>query len=170
MLHKSGRKNAIGGGPNSGSKTFFAGLIALFVWKAFFFSSLVFLLLLPACGKKEWPEPQAAEDTFRWERASAGLISSCLRIRANLAGNTDKLAALFVEVDEGDCPRCPFRPTRRIEIPVSEALTDRPEGNIALALCDPRFGSRVRWRLVGRNIHPSLGERMSRSYLTSAAQ
>lgn len=132
---------------------------------------LVFCALaLAACGKKEWPEPLAREDTFRWKRASASLAGGCLRIRAELEGNTEKLIGLFLELDEGDCPRCPFRTTRRIEIPLAEALTDREEGNIAVVLCDPRFGLRVRWRLVGRNIHPSLGEKASRSSITSAAK
>jgi hypothetical protein len=77
---------------------------------------------------------------------------TCLVVRGELTGNIENLDAVFLELDEGECPGCPFRPDRRLGFDLPSPYVTR-EGNIFTAnFCGLDGDAVYRWRLVGRNV------------------
>lgn len=120
------------------------------------------LLVLAACGKKEWPQPIAADEAIFVDHIDARLDQNCLLINVKMGGNLHNLEFFMVEVEEDGCPTCPFRATFEQQVfPYSAGVRQR-ENSYVITLCHPFASSNVRVRLKADNtlsiIDPAVSE------------
>ncbi|MFP4070924.1 MAG: hypothetical protein ACLFTB_02645 [Desulfovibrionales bacterium] len=129
-------------------------------------ATLLFLscLLLPACGKKIWPEPQLAEDKFRFESVQAFSLEGCLTTSAFVSGRFENLDTVFLELEyAGDdvCPGCPFTPSRVLTFNPYESRVHMEGPQLRITLCSAAAQDVLRIRLRGTNIYGTLQETAS---------
>ncbi|ACV68626.1 hypothetical protein [Desulfohalobium retbaense] len=142
-----------------------------YAWYLLVISVSVFLLT--GCGRKVWPTPQAAQDTFSWDQVNGTADKGCLRITAVLQGQSANLAAVSVELEDnpqdGACLSCPFQPqvsrTVALESPQLQLQGDR----LTLTICDLSPQRTYRWRLRGTNIYSRLPAAVSVVQTTTIA-
>ncbi|MFW6323587.1 MAG: hypothetical protein ACOC0U_00855 [Desulfovibrionales bacterium] len=123
---------------------------------------LFFLVfLLAGCGVKKWPEPQASEERFSLREVSADRRNACVRITGLVTGNFENLGRVEVllekvDPDLGDCPECPFSPTRTVVLQKNDPdlILDKPL--IRARICELEPKSAFRLRLVATNTFPVL--------------
>lgn len=112
--------------------------------------------LLPACGKKMWPEPVADQERFTWHNATARLDNGCLHIQATLGGRYSNLRDVIVELEPADpsevCLSCPFQPTASRVVDADSPQVQRQGPRIRVVLCGLDGTKTYRWRLKGSNI------------------
>lgn len=119
--------------------------------KAFILCCAIALSL--ACGKKEWPQPIASEETLFIDHLEALHEGGCLRINAKLGGNLHNLEFFVVELEQGGCPTCPFSPTSTYTLQPFSKAVQRKENNFVLTLCPPLSSGQIRLRLKADNRH-----------------
>jgi len=122
----------------------------------------VILLLAAACGKKEWPQPIASEETIQINHMEARRDQGCILINAKLGGRLVNLEFFLVEIEQDGCPTCPFTPalTRKFYPYSSEVY--RQENSFIFTICEPLPAQSLRIRLKADNtlhiIEPALSE------------
>lgn len=133
-----------------------------------FFIAAVLVCSLPflaSCGKKAWPEPPDTSASFNWVRAKAVAEGGCLKVDAELSGNTRNVDFVVLELqtagNAGDCPGCPFNPDERAEFSDNKLGISSTQKDFTLRYCPTRPSSAYRWRLVGVNVHDTLNHVVS---------
>lgn len=128
---------------------------------------LICIGLLAGCGKKAWPEPSAPEDVFSFTDVAGTSTGECTVITSRLAGNWRNLSAVYLQLSWDDCTDCPFKPlTTREFVPGGENCEVGPDGRLRITACEMDPGVAYRWRLIGKNVHPTLGDARSEVYST----
>jgi len=129
---------------------------------------------LSGCGKKTWPEPKADMERFDFKELSGEIASGCLNIKARIKGKKDNMTNLALELAEsgveGDCPGCPFIPQTRLELQTNAPNLTLSGAKLALKHCEIKPGVNYRWRLVGANSYPGMGNVVSKVILTTAGR
>lgn len=111
------------------------------------------LLLLTACGKKEWPQPIVTEELLGFNHIEARLDQGCLLINAKVGGQLFNLEYFLVEVEEDGCPTCPFQPTFvRKYYPYSKNVYRR-ENSFIFTVCQKFSTQNLRVRLTADNTY-----------------
>lgn len=109
------------------------------------------LLVVVACGKKEWPQPIASEEMIFIDHLEARVDQKCMVINAKLGGNLHNLEFFMVEVEEAGCPTCPFRATYTQKVYPFGAEVRQRENSYLITLCQPFASSNLRIRLKADN-------------------
>jgi len=112
-----------------------------------------FILLLSACGKKEWPQPVAGDELVKIDHLEAKLNQDCLQVNVKVGGNLANLEYFLVEIEKEGCPTCPFSPTiSRKFFPYSEGVY-RKDNNYVLTVCQPMPTNSFRIRVKADNTY-----------------
>lgn len=123
------------------------------------------ILTTSGCGKKVWPEPRTAEESFSWHNATARLEAGCLEVQSTLKGNIQNLDSVIVEYEplgeQGGCLSCPFQARGWQELTIASPQLKRQGSRLEMAVCGLDPSLEYRWRLVGRNIHPLIDNAVS---------
>lgn len=109
------------------------------------------LLLVIACGKKEWPQPIAAKEAIFVDHLEARIDQGCILINTKIGGNLHNLEFFMVEVEEGGCPTCPFQATFSQKIYPYDAQVLQRENSYIITLCQSFASSPLRLRLKAEN-------------------
>ena len=128
---------------------------------------LVAVCVFGGCGKKDWPEPDMDYERFHWVSAGGELRRTCLVVTGELTGNIDNLDAVYVELEKGECPGCPFNPERREGYKLPSPMVQRQGNSVTVNVCGLDASATWRWRLVGANKYEVLGEAESKVYGTA---
>lgn len=123
--------------------------------------AILAFILSSGCGKKDWPEPDLDYERFEWVSADAEMRRTCLVATGELTGAIDNLDAVYVELERGDCPGCPFLPDSRQGYELPSPMVQLTGNSVTINVCGLDAGSTWRWRLVGRNKYDALGEALS---------
>lgn len=103
-----------------------------------------------ACGNKQWPRPELAEESFAFTKVNGQRQVQCLLVSAEITGNTESLKTVSLQIEKADgCPDCPFSPDRRIEYLPGDPRFLIKDGTLSLSYCDPDLEQMFRWRLTG---------------------
>ncbi|MCF8104595.1 MAG: hypothetical protein K9K64_03870 [Desulfohalobiaceae bacterium] len=110
-------------------------------------------LSLTGCGNKKWPTVVTEEDTFSFERVTAGREAGCLNLEASLSGAVDNLRTIVLELASQDdsCPKCPFQPMERFYLKLSDPQIKREGSTIWISHCGLGLDTSYRIRLAGLN-------------------
>lgn len=128
--------------------------------------------LIYGCGKKSWPTPPGAMDSFSWGQVNATVIGSCIVISAQINGNRNNLEEVTLQLSvrppDEDCAGCPFAPTESHPIVIDRvALFNSPkDSRLRINFCPERPLSPdmlYRARLVGHNVYPTLENAVSQT-------
>lgn len=128
--------------------------------RSFFLVALLSTFLVTGCGKKMWPTPVTDEEMFTFQETSAWLAESCLQVRTRIAGNTNNLDHLVLQLEYGQCPSCPFQPQDEQVFFLSAPGLKKENNQITLTLC-PKTKMPDRIRLVGYNRYRQLAPHVS---------
>lgn len=109
------------------------------------------LALALACGKKDWPQPIAAEEKLFIDHLEARRDGNCILLNVKLGGNLHNLEFFVIELEQGGCPTCPFVPTSTYTLqPFSKSVL-RMENNFVLTLCPQLPDDPIRLRVSADN-------------------
>lgn len=111
------------------------------------------LLLLVACGKKEWPRPIASDEMVRIDHVEANMDQNCLLITAKMGGKLINLEYFMVEVEQDGCPTCPFTPSLVKRFYPFSSEVYQKENSFVFTICEPLAGKFLRIRLKADNTH-----------------
>lgn len=109
------------------------------------------LVLALACGKKEWPQPIAAEEKLFIDHLEARRQGDCLLLNVKLGGNLHNLEFFVIELEQGGCPTCPFAPTSTYTLQPFSKAVQRKENNFVLTLCPRLPADQIRVRVKADN-------------------
>lgn len=124
---------------------------------------LCLLLLLAACGKKEWPQPVLTDELIHINHLEAGMDGDCLLVSTQLGGNLVNLEYFLVEVEQDGCPTCPFTPSVTKKLyPYSDGVLRR-ENSFILSICQPFPARSLRVRLQADNTHGAVEPAVSKT-------
>lgn len=123
-------------------------------------------MLATGCGKKKWPEHLAPEETFSFENIDANKTGGCMVITGNLTGNTKNLDVLYVQMEADSCIGCPFEPTDVKFFQRGDKGLVLDGRKFVINICNLRTNAVYRWKLVGSNIHASMGNAESEIEIT----
>ncbi len=129
--------------------------------RSFFLTALLCLFLVTGCGKKMWPKPVAAQETFTWQKTVVCLFENCLRLETQLAGNANNLDHLVVQLEYDQCPSCPFQPQEEQIFFLSAPGLKKEKDRIVLTCCPNQTKTPVRIRLVGYNRYRQFSPQVS---------
>ena len=123
---------------------------------------LFLVLMLAACGKKEWPQPIATDEMIQINHMEARLDQGCLLINAKLGGRIVNLEYFLLEIEQDGCPTCPFTPSFTQKYYPYSAGVYRRENSFIFTVCEPLPAKSLRIRLKADNTHriiePALSE------------
>lgn len=129
---------------------------------------------LAGCGKKTWPEPKADAERFDFKDLSSEIKDGCLAIKSRIKGKKENLAKLTLELTESggdaDCPGCPFIPQTKVEVALDAPNLKFNGLKFTLTHCDIKPGVNYRWRLIGANAYPGIGNVVTRAVLTTVGK
>lgn len=122
----------------------------------------VLLVLVAACGKRDWPIPTASEDRFRWREVTAKRTRDCVIVDCELAGawqNVESVRLMLepIGTDPGDgCPTCPFAPriTRVYALNAAELRLDM--NRLVITACGLEPGKTYRLQVLLNNTYATL--------------
>lgn len=127
--------------------------------------ALVFLFVSVggcALGKKEWPSPVEAEDTFSISLVRGIREDNCLRLNLQVDGEAKRLSHVIIQyesVDDGPdsgCPGCPFMPRQGVRLEAGDSSFQQVGNTLRLSLCGLKTGVGYRFRVVAYNELKSL--------------
>ncbi|NLW82632.1 MAG: hypothetical protein GXY42_13325 [Desulfovibrionales bacterium] len=126
---------------------------------------LLALLVLVACGKKEWPQPIVSDEMILIHHLEAAMDQGCLLINAKLGGRLVNLEYFMIEIEQDGCPTCPFTPSYSKKVfPFGEGVYRR-ENSFIFTICDPLPAENLRIRVKADNTHhiiaPAISEIIS---------
>ena len=131
------------------------------------------LLMLAGCGKKEWPTPRVSEDRFGWLDVKGGRADDCLLVNIQVSGNFENVSVVTLQLEpigEGDpslgCPTCPFQAREVVDFVPGQPGLEQNGPFLTLSHCGLRSDVLYRWRIVGTNRLPDLGEVRSEVFTT----
>lgn len=114
---------------------------------------LFLVLVLAACGKKEWPQPIISEEMIQINHMEVRMEEGCVLINAKLGGRLVNLEYFMVEIEQDGCPTCPFTPSfERKYYPFSTGVY-RQENSYIFTICEPLPAQTLRVRLKADNTH-----------------
>lgn len=109
------------------------------------------LLLLCACGKKEWPQPVLSDEIIQFNHLEALMEGECLLVNAKLGGNLTNLEYFLVEIEQDGCPTCPFIPSVVKKFyPYSDGVLRR-ENSFIFTICQALPAQSLRIRVKADN-------------------
>lgn len=120
-----------------------------------------FTLLGCALGKKEWPEPQASDDTFSLELIKADRQDACLVLEVAIKGAANRLyrASIQYEVVGGEdgegCIGCPFVPRDVVHYTRDQREFMLASKILKINLCDLDPARNYRFRVAGKSELPT---------------
>lgn len=121
--------------------------------------ALALVFALAGCGKKDAPMPDYSRQVFSWRNVFATLSDDgCVSIAGSVSGAPQNLASMVLELEPLDaaCAGCPFVPQETHRVDSADAW-ESPDGEtFRFAYCPSTRADAYRWRLVGRNVVPSL--------------
>ena len=109
------------------------------------------LFVITACGKKEWPQPIATEETVQINHLEASMDQGCLLVNAKLGGKLVNLEFFLLEIEQDGCPTCPFTPTYTQKFNPYSDTVYRRENSYIFTICEPLPGQQLRIRLKADN-------------------
>ena len=111
------------------------------------------LLVLAACGKKEWPQPIVSEEMIQINHMEARRDQGCIMINAKLGGKLVNLEYFMIEIEQEGCPTCPFTPSFTKKLYPYSSSVYRQENSFIFTICEPLPGQSLRIRLKADNTH-----------------
>lgn len=122
----------------------------------FMLALILLSVLLGACGKTGDPVPRMATRSFVWQEVEVEPAGECLDVQAVMSGvysNIDSVLLEFANVENGDCPGCPFVAKEQIQVPDLSNAFDQNSGELRFSHCPRDKAPAYRLRLVGTNIY-----------------
>lgn len=122
----------------------------------------VLLVLVAACGKRDWPAPKASEDRFRWREVTAQRTRDCVIVNCELAGawqNVESVRLMLepIGTEPGDgCATCPFTPriVRLYSLNAAEVRLDM--NRLVITACGLEPGKTYRVQVLLNNTYTTL--------------
>ncbi|MFO7817526.1 MAG: hypothetical protein ACQES5_11785 [Thermodesulfobacteriota bacterium] len=136
--------------------------------KITFFFILLSLLSSLGCGKKQWPEPNVAEETFSIKYVDCTRTENCWRIKAQISGAVNNLSHISLQAQEigedFDCPACPFRVSHSFDFSLNDPQIELENNNLHLQVCKLDSKKQYRFKLIGSNIYSKIQDVESRVF------
>jgi len=133
-----------------------------------FLCMALFLLIFLGCGKKQWPEPNVAEETFNIKFENCTRMQDCWRIEAEISGAVHNLAHISLQAQEiGEdfaCPACPFQASHYLDFSLNDPQIELKNDNLYLQVCELNKNRQYRFRLIGSNIYSEIQDVQSRVF------
>ncbi len=122
----------------------------------------VLLVLVAACGKRDWPAPKVSEDRFRWREVTVQRTRDCVIVNCELAGawqNVESVRLMLepIGTEPGDgCATCPFTPriTRVYALNAAEVRLDM--NRLVITACGLEPGKTYRVQVLLNNTYTPL--------------
>lgn len=116
-------------------------------------------LLLSACGKKVWPNPQEQEDKVEVSIIKAEKKDKCYKVYIQIKGDKNNIRTILVQGENKDtsCPTCPFEANTEQSV-----FLEEEKGQFHVTYCPDMSLSRI--RLVVKNVYKAINDFYSNVY------